>query len=182
MFKAHKWLGWVAAGAIGGAALVGGALAAPVASSGGGPAPGAADRPFGPAREVLQQIHAARPQLTEQQKQEWLAKADQILAAAVKDGKLTQAQADAIRAQVAAGNFGFKGKGAFMGSRGRGFHEHGFGPGGFKDLTPEQRQQKLDQLKARLDEQVKAGKLTQAQADAMLKRFTDKLNRSQNSQ
>lgn len=139
MSGAHRWLGWIAAGAVGGAALVGGALAAPAPQQAAEMVHG---RPFGPSGEVLRQIHQARPELTAEQKQQWLARVDAILAAAVKDGKLAQAQADRIRAQVASGQPGF---GLKRWHRGPGFESKDFqgrhreGMSG-QALSPEQKQ------------------------------------------
>jgi polyhydroxyalkanoate synthesis regulator phasin len=84
-------------------------------------------------------------------------KADEkaLIDQAVKEGKLTQAQADQLAK-----------RGDHFGEGGR--HEHG-GKGdrrhlGDKHLT-------ADQLKAKLDTAVKDGKLTQEQADQILKKW-----------
>ncbi len=184
----HKWLGWIAAGAVSGAALVGGAMAAPATWQAGEKSHARFARP---AVEVLRQIHEARPELTEEQKQQWLAKVDEILAAAVKDGKMTQAVADQLRTQIAAGKPGLGVKGwheDHPGFAGQGFSGRGF-PGKGKafagkhpqaknwaELTPEEQQERLNQMKSQLEEKVKAGKLTQAAADQMLQRLTERFN------
>jgi polyhydroxyalkanoate synthesis regulator phasin len=101
--------------------------------------------PLSPAQEaVAVQLKALVTKHMEQLKTESTALIDQ----AVKDGKLTQAEADALKAKS-------------MGRKG----DHGKGGFQFKMKTP--MNMTKEQRDAELDAAVKAGKLTQEQADKM---------------
>jgi len=108
--------------------------------------------------DVMKQLDDLRKSAMEKLQADEKAIIDQ----AVKDGKLTQDQADKLSKHP--GPMG----GPMDG--GRGGRDHG-GPGpmgkGRQPMTQEQ-------LKAKLDEEVKAGKLTQAQEDEMLKKFAQR--------
>ena len=140
------------------------------------------------------------------------------LDAAVKDGRLTQAQANGLRQRIESGDF--LGPGLFLGPRGfGGFGHHGFGPPGFGPfggklgavaqylgLTLSELATKLQSgqpladvakaagksveglktamlsdAKAKLDQAVKDGKLTDAQRDQIVagleSRIDDLVNR-----
>lgn len=82
--------------------------------------------------------------------------------AAVQSGKITQAQATQLALR---GGHGGHERGGQEGSK-QGGSKQGRGGGFFgKNMT-------ADQVKAKLDAAVKAGKLTQAQADQMLQKWT----------
>jgi polyhydroxyalkanoate synthesis regulator phasin len=155
--------------------------------------------PLSPAQEaVMTQIKALAKKHMEQLKTESTALIDQ----AVKDGKLTQAQADEMKSRS-------------MGSMG----DHGKGGSWMKaPMTKEQRDAKLDaavksgkmtqeqadklkaapmpapgqnmgkqrfnvtpeQFKQNIADAVKAGKLTQAKADEMLKQFAERTSATTN--
>jgi len=95
--------------------------------------------------DVLKQIQELRASVMEKLKTDSQAIIDQ----AVTDGKITQEQADSLKTY---GGHGFKGHGGLKGL------DLGFDPRG---LTEEE-------LKAKLDEAVAAGTLTQEQADQIL--------------
>lgn len=105
--------------------------------------------------DVMTQLQALRQKAMQQLKADSKAVIDQ----AVKDGKITQEQADT------------------MAKRGMMWHRHGGGPGkqgfapGQRGMAPGKGPKTEAELKAFLDEKVKAGKLTQEKADQMLKQW-----------
>jgi polyhydroxyalkanoate synthesis regulator phasin len=108
--------------------------------------------------EVMTQLHDLRVAAWSKLK----ADSQALIEQAVKDGKITREQADEMLERMAK-----PGRKGHKGWHGR---PHGFlGKEGhpFKGMTP-------DQMKAKLDEAVKAGKLTREQADKMLERFTER--------
>lgn len=108
-------------------------------------------RMFGPGQKGDK---GERPELTDEQKANMLAKYKERLATQVTEGTITQAQADEYYAAAEAGDF----------SKVRGLKgELGEKP----ELTDEQKAQMLAKYKERLAAQVTAGKITQAEADEL---------------
>jgi beta-N-acetylglucosaminidase len=97
-----------------------------------------------------------KPELTEEQKANLLAKYKERLATQVTEGKITQAEADKLYAAAEAGEFS---------------NAFGHGPKGEKnekpELTEEQKANLLAKYKERLTTQVTEGKITQAEADEL---------------
>lgn len=125
-------------------------------------------------KAVLQQLRDLHKSYMEKLK----AESEALIDKAVAGGTLTQEQADRLKARA-----GKPGKGPRMGPR-HGKHPHGPGmmpggpgmgmhrPGLGKLLTAEE-------VKAKLDEAVSSGRLSQEQAEAMLQRWTERQTRRQ---
>lgn len=145
----RKWV------AIAGAVLVSGALLTGAAFAAGGAGSGASSaRPEKAAHaanlspgqtELHKQLQELRKSAMEKLKADSKALIDQ----AVKDGKITQQEADRL----------LKHKGHFA--------KHGRKGPMHQNMTPEQ-------LKAKLDAAVKSGRITQDQADKMLQHWTER--------
>jgi polyhydroxyalkanoate synthesis regulator phasin len=107
-------------------------------------------------QELLKEIKTLRHDRMEQLKNEINGLIDKAQA----DGKITPDEATKLKERGKGqfkGHGGFKDRGGFKGHRGFGF---------MKGATEEQ-------VKARLDEAVKNGRLTQEQADKLLKKWQD---------
>jgi hypothetical protein len=97
---------------------------------------------------------AKRPELTDAQKADMLAKYKEKLATQVTEGKITQAQADELYAAAQSGDFS-----KLHGQKGN--------PIVKPELTDAQKADMLAKYKERLATQVTEGKITQAQADEL---------------
>ena len=186
----------VVAGAVAAAALAGGGAAVAASQLG---SPKAESQAM--VNDVAKQLGITPAKLTDALKQALSDRVD----AAVADGRLTKAQGDQLKAQIAAGNVPLLGLGPVG-------HGHGGGPGGHLDaaasylgLTSAQLRTQLEtgktlaevakaqgktvdglvaalvaDEKKELDAAVKAGRLTEAQAKELLanaqQRFTDMVN------
>lgn len=111
-------------------------------------------------QDVLTQLKDLRTSVMEKLAADSKALVDQ----AVKDGKITQEQADRL---LKHGGHKFGGH-KFVGKHGRG------GKGGFFKFHLSQ-----EELKAQLDAKVKEGKITQEQADQILQKFAERAKKTE---
>ena len=147
--------------------------------------------------DAAKRLNVTPQQLTDALKQAAIDRID----AAVKAGRLTQAQGDALEQRIQQGDFPFPGGGpGFRHGPGRGLIFGAFDAAAkYLGLTDEQLHQQLESgksladvakakgkgvdglksaIKAQLDADVKAGRLTQAQEDRIVSRLDDIVNRT----
>lgn len=148
MIRIKKWQSAV------GAAVMAAVLTAGVAFAADSTQAGKSTETASPElQQVLSEIRTLRQSRMESLQTE----VGQLIDKAVTDGKITQDQADQLKQRPMGfrKGHGQEGSQKFSGKR-----------GGMQNLTEEQ-------VKAKLDEAVKSGKLTQEKADQMLKRWQE---------
>lgn len=104
--------------------------------------------------------HGPKKELTDEEKEDILDKAQERLSSAVEEGKMTQEEADErleeLEEKLENGDF-----------------KRGHGPK--KELTDEEKEDILNKAKERLDNDVEEGKMTQEEADERLENLEERL-------
>lgn len=111
---------------------------------------------------TLFQSHRPKKELTEEEKQERIEKAKERIAQLVEEGKMTQEEADEKIVDIEDGKFMMHGKG----------EGHDFAK---KELTEEEKQERLEMAEEKLDTLVGEGKITQEKSGEILENLKTRM-------